>query len=200
MSALWCLRFQSSRTKSARYVSNPSKWVIKSESSFLWTNSSDQHSNENQPVICPICTVMPSGDPNQMIRDLARHMTNEHTNQESFWNSFSGTKQCIVGCVFPRVIVSILSHAEFGRIGHREDAPHFTLQYPAPENGAWMVNFVDGYKFEMYGLEHVRSVGCGTNSYVHECTHPILFSLGAKMYSNELFKFYHFGTILSNWK
>merc|ERR1712168_156649 len=43
----------------------------------------DQHSNENQPVICPICTVMPSGDPNQMIRDLARHMTNEHTNQSA---------------------------------------------------------------------------------------------------------------------
>ena len=32
-------------------------------------------------------------------------------------------------CVFPVVVVSIMSHAEFGRNGHREYAPHFTGGY-----------------------------------------------------------------------
>ena len=30
-----------------------------------------------------------------------------------------------VGCFFPMVIVSILSHVELGRDEHRKDAPHF---------------------------------------------------------------------------
>ena len=29
-------------------------------------------------MICPICIVNPAGDPNQMVRDLAQHMTVEH--------------------------------------------------------------------------------------------------------------------------
>jgi len=32
-----------------------------------------------------------------------------------------------VGYVFPVVVLSILSDAEFGRDDHREDAPHFTF-------------------------------------------------------------------------
>ena len=31
-----------------------------------------------------------------------------------------------VGCVFPMVVVSMLFHAEIGRIDHREGAPHFS--------------------------------------------------------------------------
>ena len=31
-------------------------------------------------------------------------------------------------CVFPKVVVSILPHAEFGRHDHRGDAPHFIYQ------------------------------------------------------------------------
>ena len=30
-----------------------------------------------------------------------------------------------VGCFFSMVVIYILSHAEFGRNNHREDAPHF---------------------------------------------------------------------------
>ena len=30
-----------------------------------------------------------------------------------------------VGCVLPKVVVSILPHAEFGPSDHQEDAPHF---------------------------------------------------------------------------
>ena len=37
--------------------------------------------------------------------------------------------QIKVGCVFSMVIVSILSHAEFGRTDHREDAAHFRKSY-----------------------------------------------------------------------
>jgi len=40
-----------------------------------------EHSSENKTVICPICIVNPAGDPNQMVRDLAQHMTVEHQNQ-----------------------------------------------------------------------------------------------------------------------
>ena len=37
-----------------------------------------------------------------------------------------------VGCVFPMVVVSILSHAEFGLDGHREDAPHLMFEQSLP--------------------------------------------------------------------
>ena len=39
---------------------------------------SREHNSENKTVICPICIVNPAGDPNQMVRDLAQHMTVEH--------------------------------------------------------------------------------------------------------------------------
>ena len=36
-------------------------------------------------------------------------------------------KSSKVECVIPMVVVSILSHVEFGRNDHRKDAPHFTI-------------------------------------------------------------------------
>jgi len=42
-----------------------------------------EHSSKRAPVICPICIVQTTNDPNQMINDLAMHMTVEHSNQNS---------------------------------------------------------------------------------------------------------------------
>lgn len=44
---------------------------------------STEHNNVRTPVICPICIVLTTNDPNQMVSDLAQHMRIEHNTQAS---------------------------------------------------------------------------------------------------------------------
>ena len=49
--------------------------------------------------------------------------------QNSKYQTCPPTLSHKVGCVLPKVVVSILSHAEVGRNDHPEGAPHFSRRY-----------------------------------------------------------------------
>jgi len=52
------------------------------KSDELAQHVSTEHNNTRTPVICPICIVLTTNDPNQMVSDLAQHMRIEHNTQQ----------------------------------------------------------------------------------------------------------------------
>ena len=62
-------------------------WVLRIRMSWYFIDifNRSHHAGETNAVICPICIVQPTGDPNQMIRDLSTHMSNEHQEALFVW-------------------------------------------------------------------------------------------------------------------
>ena len=63
-----------------------------------------------------------------------------------------------MGCIFPVVVASMLSHAEFGRIDHREDAPDLSFLYTNLEYfsslSASMCNEIDFFEHFKIGSKY----------------------------------------------
>lgn len=49
-----------------------------------------EHEDDNYEVVCPICAVIPSGDPNHLTEDLLNHINLEHRNLRESNNSNGG--------------------------------------------------------------------------------------------------------------